>query len=273
MSKLPSLGWLIKEAFKLILVGTLSFIVLAVLTVGSIVGYMYVNESDYFMIKPQSILVTGLSKLARTEILEAAGLDISVNSLTLDTKTVIKNIKALPWVENAELSQTLPNGLSLKVTEYKPKAIVSSQYLYYINENGLPFKKLDPLEISDLPIISGFTFEELSDSGPLVHDALAEIFSLIKVLDSRKDDYKTSNVSEFHYDRDRGLTLYLKKSGLKIKVGLGDYPLKFWRLAKVTAHLKEEGLYENLDYLILDYPERVTGSYGPGALQTARRGS
>jgi cell division septal protein FtsQ len=265
LGKLPSVGALVKEAFKLILVGTVSFFVLAVLTVGIIIGYMYVNESDYFMIKPQSILVTGLSKLSRAEVLEAAGLQISVNSLTLDTKNVIKKVKEIPWVESAEISQTLPNGLSLKVTEYQPKAIANLQYLYFIDEKGFPFKKLDPTEVSNLPIISGFTFEELSDSGPLVRDGLAETFALIEVLDSRKDEYRTANIAEFHYDRDRGLTLYVKKSGLKVKVGLGDYALKFWRLGKVTAHLKDEDLYGTLAYAMIDYPGRVTVSHRRGA--------
>ncbi|MDR2368807.1 MAG: FtsQ-type POTRA domain-containing protein [Deltaproteobacteria bacterium] len=221
------------------------------------------------MVHPQSILITGLSKLSRAEVLEAGGLQNSLNNLTLDTTKVINNLKTIPWIENAEISQTWPSGLSLNITEYKPKAIVSLQHLYFINENGTPFKKLDPGEISDLPLISGFTVDDLSSSGPLVSDALAEIFALIDVLGERDDDYATANVAEFHYDPDRGLTLFAKKTGVQIKVGLGGYSKKFWRLGKVMNHLKKEGLDEGLAYVNLEYPGRVTVSYRPGAAPTA----
>ncbi|MDR0620883.1 MAG: FtsQ-type POTRA domain-containing protein [Deltaproteobacteria bacterium] len=267
--KMPSVGTLIKKGLKCLAVGVVSFVGLSALTVAIILVYMYVNESDYFMVQPQSIPVTGLSMLTREEVLEAAELQEPMNNLTLDTTKIINKLKATPWVEDAEISKTFPNGLSIKVREYKPKAIVSLQNLYFIDETGFPFKKLDPGEFSDLPLISGFTLDELSNGGPLVKDAFAEIFALVAVLNDRKDDYRTDNVSEFHYDPDRGITLFTKKTGLQIKVGLGGYSKKFWRLGRVTNHLKSEGLDEGLAYMNVEYPKRVTLSYRPGAAASA----
>ncbi|MDR1110248.1 MAG: FtsQ-type POTRA domain-containing protein [Deltaproteobacteria bacterium] len=222
---------------------------------------MYVSKSNYFTVQPQSILVTGLSKLSRAEVLEAAGLHEAVNNLTLDTTAVKNRLKSIPWVEKAELAKSLPDGLSLQISEYRPRAIVSYEHLYFIDAAGVPFKRLDPGETSDLPIIGGLSIDELLNPGPLVQDALGELFALIEVLDGRTDEFRTANISEFHFDHDRGLTLFTRHSGLEIKVGLGGYEKKFWRLGKVMAFLRQEELDVGLAYVNLETPPRVTVSY------------
>jgi cell division protein FtsQ len=226
-----------------------------------IYGYMRVGESSYFMVRPDSILVTGLSRLSRAEALKAAGLDAPVNNLTLDTAKAKEGLKALPWVAEAEIGQTWPDGLSLDVTEHSPRAIVSLDGLYYIDRHGLPFKRLDPGELSDLPIITGLTVDDLTGGGPLVRDALDEIFGLIGRLEARDDEFKASEIAEYHYDPDRGLTLFTRGTRLEIKVGLGGHQKKFWRLGRVMAHLRREQLTEGLAYVNLEYPMRVTVSY------------
>jgi cell division protein FtsQ len=270
MSRLPTPGAVIKRVLKLTMWTIITALTMGVLAALLLIGYLYVSESNYFMVQPQSIFVSGLSRLSRNEVLEAAGLHIAVNNLTLDTTKAINNLKSVPWIKKAEISQTLPNGLSIKVVEYRPKAIVSLEHLYFIDENGTPFQKLEPGEISDLPLISGFTIDELSDSGPLVQDALAEIFALVEVLKDRHDEFKASNISEFHYDPDRGLTLFTRKTGLEVKVGLGGYEKKFWRLGRVITHLRREELLEGLAYVNLEYPMRVTVSYGGQGVAAAR---
>ncbi|MDR1677213.1 MAG: FtsQ-type POTRA domain-containing protein [Deltaproteobacteria bacterium] len=219
------------------------------------------------MIQPQSIVLNGLSRLSRSEVLEAAGLSEPVNFITFRSAKVVSNLKILPWIEKVEISQTFPNGLKISVDEYEPKGIVNLEYLYYIDANGKPFKKLDPGELSDLPIINGFSIDDLSESGPLVHDALNEVFTLVSVLAERNDEFSLPNISEFHYDPDRGITLFTKKTGIEIKVGFGGYLKKFWRLEKVMSHLKNNDLTIGLAYINLDYPMRVTVSYQGGRPQ------
>ena len=60
VDNMPSIGTIIKKSLKLILIGVGSFIVLVLVSGFILIGYMYVNESDYFMVQPQSIIVSGL---------------------------------------------------------------------------------------------------------------------------------------------------------------------------------------------------------------------
>ncbi|MDR3135553.1 MAG: FtsQ-type POTRA domain-containing protein, partial [Deltaproteobacteria bacterium] len=253
LPKLTSIGILIRSGLKLLILSIIRCIIIIFLLGLILMGYIYISKSDYLMVQPQSILITGLSKLSRTEVLEVAGLNIPVNNLLFDTTNAKNKLKANPWVETVETSKTFPSGLTINIVEYEPRAIVSLNTLYYIDEKGTPFKKLDPGELTDLPLISGFTEDDLASDSPLVRESLMEIFGLVETLGKRRDEFKASNIAEFHFDRDRGITVFTRRTGLQIKVGLGDFQRKFWRLGKVMSFLRREELAEGLEYLNLEY--------------------
>jgi cell division septal protein FtsQ len=200
------------------------------------------------------------------EAVKAAGLDRPANNLTFKAKAAADSLSSLPWVEEAHVSRVLPDGLLIAVTEYRPKALVSLGQLYYLDDKGRAFKKLDPGENPDLPIITGFSLDELISGGPLTKEGLAECFQLMDVLSERTDDFRLDAVSELNYDHDLGLTVYARRSGLRLRVGFGSYAEKFRRLGRVMAHLKLNGQAAGLSAIHLETPPRVVLSYGRGAL-------
>jgi len=92
---------------------------------------------------------------------------------------------------------------------------------------------------------------------PGVKTALAEVFSLVDVLAARQDEFKLDLVSEINYDAVRGLTLFVRRGELEVKVGFGAYEEKFRRLNRVKAHLKQHGQFEDLAYINLEASPRV----------------
>jgi cell division protein FtsQ len=251
------------RAVKLTLIGIGSFMVLVMVSAGMILGYLYLSKSDYLQARPESILVKGLGRLTKSEVLAAAGLDKPVNILTLNTSAALKSLTSHPWVDKAELSRSFPDSISLEVTEYRPKALVSLEHLYYIDDAGRAFKKLDPGENPDLPIISGFNIDVLMNSGPLFRENIGEIFRLMSILAQRTDEFNIANISEFHYDPDMGLTIFTRQGGFEVKAGFGAYTEKFARLGRVMTYLKAKDQLAGLFYLNLDCPPRVTVRYKP----------
>jgi cell division protein FtsQ len=226
-------------------------------------GYVYLSKSDYFTVNPDAILVKGLARLSKAEVLQAAGLDKPVNIITLDTAAALRSLKSLPWVDKAQLSRSIPDSVSLEIVEYRPIAVASLEHLYYINEEGRPFKKLDPGENPNLPIINGFSVDDLMHSGPLVKEGIAEVHRLMTALSKRTDEFNIDNISEFYYDPDRGLTIYTRSGALEVKVGFGSYTEKFARLGRVMTYMKVKELLEGLVYINLDCPPRVMVRYKP----------
>ncbi|MDR2421853.1 MAG: FtsQ-type POTRA domain-containing protein, partial [Deltaproteobacteria bacterium] len=223
-----SLAALALRGAKLAAFGILGFGVLAALTAILLGGYLYFSKSDHFAVR--RLKITGLGRLTMEEAVKAAGLDRPVNNLAFKARAAADSLASLPWVEEAHVSRILPDGLLVEVTEYKPKALVSLDQLYYLDEKGRAFKKLDPGENPDLPIITGFSLDELISGGPLTKEGLNECFQLMDVLAERTDDFRLDSVSELNYDHDLGLTVFTRRSGLRLRVGFGSYGEKFRRL-------------------------------------------
>ncbi|MDR0355150.1 MAG: FtsQ-type POTRA domain-containing protein [Deltaproteobacteria bacterium] len=251
-----SIGKCFKRAIKLVLISVCAFSALVIVSFLALVGRSYVHKSNFFIVQPQSILVTGQKKLSRAEVLEAAGLDKPVNNLTLDVDSAINSLKSIPWVDDAKLRQSYPDGLKLTITEFEPKAIVNLEYLYYIDVKGKPFKILERGEVSDLPIISGFAFDDLVSASPLVQDRLNKAFELIDLLAVRNDKLNISNISEINCDPDRGVAVYLR-GGMEIKIGLDGFERKLWRLGRVLSHLEQNEQEMDIDYINLLSPAKV----------------
>ncbi|MDR0881232.1 MAG: FtsQ-type POTRA domain-containing protein [Candidatus Adiutrix sp.] len=225
-------------------------------------GYLYVSNSDYFTIK--KIAISGLNHAGSDEVLAAAGLNRPVNSLIFNSDQAVREITALPWVAEARISRQMPDAVSIEVQEHNPRLLVSLGRLYYLNDQGEPFKELAPGENPQLPIVSGFNEDDLLNPGPRVREAIDEVFWLVDALTARNDEFRLDNVSEINYDMVRGLTLFTKSNGLEVKIGFGSYDEKFRRLGRVMAHLKQRGQYAELAYLNLEASPRVTVRYQSG---------
>jgi cell division protein FtsQ len=237
-----------------------SAIVLAVVSALFVGAYLYFSENGYFTIKKFDI--RGISRVTRAQILSASGLDQPVSSLSFDTVKAVRSLKSLPWIEDAEISRTPPpDGVTIRVKEYRPRAVVNLGELYFIDGEGRPFKSLEPGENPDFPVVSGFSPDELLNGGPLAKSSVAEVFELMDALRGRADDFSLDNVSEIRWDHDIGVTVFMRGGGLEVRAGFGPYGEKMRRLGRVMEALKESGLTEGLIYLNLECAPRVTARY------------
>ena len=280
----PSLvSGLVKRAFKL--AGrSLKYVVTGVLAAAAVVavsallvaGYLYVSNSDYFSVK--TITISGINEIPRDEVLAVTGLDPDrlINILTFDLEEAESSLKSLPWVAEAKVTRKMPNTVSIEISEHTPKLLVSLGRLYYLNEEGVPFKELSPGDKPDMPIVTGFAVDELLNPGPAAKKAMAEVFWLVGALGQRNDEFQLANVSEINYDAVRGLSLFAvlnkkttQETVLEVKIGFGAYEEKFRRLGRVMAHLKRNEKDKGLVYLNLEASPRVTVRYDEKARNTA----
>lgn len=256
------------RSLKFMLTGVLAAVAVVAISALLVVGYLYVSNSDYFAVK--TITISGINAMPSEEILAVTGLkrDHSVNILTFDLQEAESSLKSLPWIADAKVTRKMPDTVSIEVREHTPKLLVSLGRLYYLNEEGVPFKELTPGEKPDLPIVSGFIEDELLNPGPAVKEAMNEIFWLVEALSQRNDEFRLANVSEINYDAVRGLSIFAilnknttQENILEVKIGFGAYEEKFRRLGRVMAHLKLTDKTRGLVYLNLEASPRVTVRY------------
>jgi cell division protein FtsQ len=261
----------LRRGLSLLLIAAGSALVLLIVSALCVYAYLYFSESDYFMIKRFDI--RGISKVSRAQILSASGLDRPVNAITFDTVAAVRSLKSLPWIEDAEISRTPPpDGVTIRVREYKARAVVNLEQLYYIDQEGRPFKNLEPGEDPDFPVVSGFTLDELLEGGPLVKSQVLEVFELMDILAERRGDFALENVSEIRRDPDIGITIFMKNGGLEARLGFGPYGEKTGRLETVFRKLRDNGWHEGLIYLNLECVPRVTAGYLKGSSPREKSG-
>ena len=239
-------------------------VIVIILSFLMIIGYVRATNSDLFLVKPETINVIGLRRVTRGEALRAAGLDKPKKLFSFDASNSMAALKSLPWIKSADLTRYIPDGVTIEVEEYEPKALAAIGNIYYIDELGHPFKMLDPGENPNLTIVSGFEVDELLIGGPLVLDGVGQVLRLMELLAARTDEFRLANVSEINYDPDRGITLFLLGGEMEIKMGAGAFAEKLIRLGRVAARLKLDGRLGDLEYLNLDSPPRVIGRWKNG---------
>jgi cell division protein FtsQ len=237
------------------LAAVLAALALAVVSGLLVVGYLYVSKSDYFAVK--RVNISGLNKISREDILTAAGLDRPVNIWLFDADQAAAAVSALSWLDEVRVYKTMPDTVSIDIVEHHPRLLVSLGRLYLLDDKGNLFKELEAGENPNLVIVSGFTEDDLLSRTPGVKTALAEIFSLVGVLETRQDAFKLDQISEINFDAVRGLTLFARRGELEVKVGFGAYEEKFRRLNRVEAHLKQHGQFEDVAYINLEASPRV----------------
>ncbi len=240
---------------KFVFSGVFALVLVGVLSVGLVLGYHFLVSSEYFMVR--KVVLTGLNRVSRTQVLASTGLDKPANILALNLSEMAEELQAAPWIDRVTLTRKLPDTILVDVKERRPQALISLGAMYYLDESGRAFKKVDPNEKPELPIVTGFTKADLLERFDFTQRDLKEVFALLEVLAERNDLFRLENISEINFDVARGLTLFTREQNIQVKVGFSDYRAKIKRLGRVMAHLKINGQSDGLAYFNLECSPRV----------------
>jgi len=252
LTLLMSKAW---RAGKMLFGGVFALVLLGAVSIGLILGYQALIHSSYFMVR--KVIVKGLERVSQEEVLGQTGLDKPTNLLALRLGRLSDSLEELPWIENVTMTRKVPGTIIIEIKERRPVALISLGVLYYLDENKRPFKKVEPQENPDLPIITGFTRADLLERERFVRRDLDEVFGLLAVLAERNDQFRLDNISEINFDSVRGLSLFTRRENVQVKIGFGDYRAKFKRLGRVLAYLKAKDQDRDLAYLNVECDPRV----------------
>jgi cell division septal protein FtsQ len=127
-------------------------------------------------------------------------------------------------------------------------------YIYYLDKKGTVFKVLNQGDKLDYPVVTGFSEEELNNNPTVTGEALKTTCELLGIL-REKGAFILADVSEIHYDKGYGFTLFTAAGGLPIKVGSGNFATKIDRFARIYRELMVQRPL--LHYIDLDYNDKI----------------
>lgn len=224
----------------------------ALLGGGLFAGYRALASVSLFRL--QKIELSATRRISREEVLAITGLEPGRDLMRMDLKKMGEQLSQNPWVETVRIRRSYPDTVSIALTEREPLAVVNMGYFYYLDGKGTVFKVLNQGDRLDYPVVTGFSEDDLNSDPAGMKEALGATCQLLTLL-REKCPFVLADVSEIHYDKGYGFTLFTASGALPVKVGSGDFSAKFSRLARIYRNLMAE--QQTIQYIDLDYSDKI----------------
>jgi cell division protein FtsQ len=237
-------------------IGSLIMMIIVGVSIVLLIGYLVALSTPIF--KLEDVSFKGIKRVSQAQLLQKGGLENGVNLLALNLSEVKKNMESTPWVKKVYLHRELPNKLQVVVTEQQPVFLVPTQQdLYYLNEEGLLFKKSEIKERASIPILTGLGKKDWTPDGQLNPAIHQELVSLQRLLSQGRDPFYPNKISEIHYDPDCGFSIFTLERGIRITLGKEEIPARIKRLERVWAELEKRSDQSQLKGISLQFGQRV----------------
>jgi cell division protein FtsQ len=202
----------------------------------------------------ERIEVTPLKRLKQEDVIALTGVRTGDDLLSLRLGRVSEQLMKNPWVEKVRVRRYFPNTLAIEISEREPVAIINMGYLYYVDNKGEIFKPLNSGDGLNYPVLTGITEEDMVKDPNGSKEAMAQALNLIGMLQGRRG-LALADISEIHYDKGYGYTLFTMNGGVPVKLGNGSFEEKLARLARIYGELQAQ--LPTLEYIDLDYSDKI----------------
>jgi cell division protein FtsQ len=203
-------------------------------------------------LRVEDVEVNGCHLLEHQQILDAAAVPPRAPILKLELKEIAWRVESLPWVRSCEVRRILPNKLSFRIVERRPVALIHIGKLYYLDEDGTPFKEPSPGETLNYPILTGWEDQwwETSEGKELIQEALG----LLKEVPNYPHLCR-QGVSEIHLNETGELTIFTEKRGTMIILGRLGGGFRLRKLEEVWKWIITR--YLPVKYILCECPDRI----------------
>ena len=226
-------GWVLKVLIAMAVVVAAGF--------GMQQGLLWAQQSQKFAIS--KIHFTGLSKATEDELSRIAGLSLGQNLVKLDAFAAERAIAAHPWVKSVTVRRHLPAAVEIAIVEHQAVAMVSLADLYLLDKEGNPFKRLQPGDDLNLPLVTGVDRDDY-----VAHPDECRA-RLVRGLEAAAQYDLTAKSADQHLSELRagvdGVAI-ITNGGQEIRLGDGDVTLKLQHLARVRSELQSRSLTAEL---------------------------
>jgi cell division septal protein FtsQ len=197
--------------------------------------------------------ISGNERARTEEILKALEPWKAGNLVTLDLAPLASQLQRLPWIERVTLAKKFPDGLSVRVAERKPVALLrEGGRLFFLDARGIPIAPYDARsDHAEYVLVTG---ERV---------ALAEAVALLEDLRVRSPDY-FSALSEIAALPDGGFGMMDSIFRRPVRVLRWDAPEKISALVKARSLIESRGWEARA--IDLRFADRIVleGAYGAG---------
>ncbi len=175
-------------------------------------------------------IVTPLKRVSERDLMRLSQVKKGDNLILLSLKQVRENLLRYPWIREVQLSKRLPGRLMIWVKEEDPIALLELDSLYFVNREGIVFKKMEKGDPQDLPTITGLSKEEVGKK-------LEPLIKIVRFFEETKS-LASVGLSEIHWKKKGDISLITKEPAIRVELGRDSWNEKLDRLARAwpTIH-------------------------------------
>jgi len=233
--------------------GALGVALVASLTLLGYTAHEYFQRS--VPLNVGEVTIMGCMNVTESELVSLAHVDFKASLANLDLREISSRLTKHPWVEKAKVKRDWSRrALIIEVQERIPQALILLDDLYLVDRHGEVFKKAEPRDQQDFPVLTGLETREVMGRDPQAVNLLNQALELLGILGQRKI-FTPRDVSEIHLSKQNGLTIFTLRGSIPIRLGTGGLADKIDRLEKVLPDLQPK--IRDVEYLDINYPRKV----------------
>src|SRR5512140_2229267 len=122
-------------------------------------AYSWLTRSPLFAVR--TVEMNRCANVSLEEVWAIVRGDGSGILWSVPSNEVARRLSGHPWVRSVSVRKSFPDRLVVRIQERTPVAMVNLDVLHYLDEEGRPFKRLTAYDPKNLPIVTGFSREEL----------------------------------------------------------------------------------------------------------------
>lgn len=209
----------------------------------SVWSYSRLSRSPMFTVR--SIEMNPCANVTKEEVWSIVRGVGKRNIWTVPVGEISRRLSSHPWVRTVSVRKSFPDRLVVLIGEQRPVAMVNLDALWYVNDEGKPFKRLTAYDPKNLAIVTGFSASDLRAKDAVTAGNFRKSLELLALAEAGP---LRKNLSEVNYDAQEGFTLVTRDTGVQFKIGGMDFRKAIRRveeaLPRVSALGKSSGIVD-----------------------------
>lgn len=203
-----------------------------------VIGIVVINKTDVFII--DKVMLEGDNLITGKYVQEKAETLKGLNIIYIDKKSIIKDFKRNPYVEELTIKRVYPNKLKINVKEAKGLYYVNKDESYYIiSSNMILLEEVDSIEDKKLIELRGIDIENLNLGDKVSNEKKIEkiaedFYNMEQVIEENGEEFSITAVDLSNMSN---LKAYIGN----IEIFLGTYENVFKKMSDAVQ------IYKNFD--------------------------
>ena len=217
-----------------------------------VIGIVVINKTDVCII--DKVMLEGDNLITGKYVQEKAETLKGLNIIYIDKKSIIKDFKRNPYVEELTIKRVYPNKLKINVKEAKGLYYVNKDESYYIiSSNMILLEEIDSIEDKKLIELRGLDIENINLGDKVSNEKKIEkiaedFYNMEQVIEENGEEFSITAVDVSNISN---LKAYIGN----IEIFLGTYENVFKKMSDAVQIYKNFDVTESINVSFTGSPD------------------